>query len=319
MERKFSSSPTRAWWLAVAVAGAVAVAVVPASAQGQRDDCRCVDGEGNAIERCTCLRAPRMDGMLGALGFDSERVRLGVTVDMEDTAGSDAAGARVRDVVEGGPADEAGIQEGDVIVAIDGQSLTASLDADAERSFDLDRSIPVQRLLALTADLETDREIEVEYIRDGRRQATRLTPRALAAWGDESLAFRFRELAENARLRSGWDGDRLPVMPRRGPTRGYAPAAPWFMGGAGGLEIVEVNRELGAYFGADEGILVTDVDRTSNFGLRPGDVVVRVGDRPVSTPDRFRRIVASYEPDEDIDFHILRDGEETTVTGRQRY
>ena len=86
-----------------------------------------------------------------------------------------------------------------------------------------------------------------------------------------------------------------------------------------GLELTAVNPALGAYFGTEQGVLVTDVDRSSGLGLQTGDVVVRIGDRAVTSPDRFRRILASYGDEEDINFHIMRDGSETVVTGRLRY
>ena len=69
----------------------------------------------------------------------------------------------------------------------------------------------------------------------------------------------------------------------------------------------------------ENGVLVADVDRGSGLGLEAGDVVIRIGDRSVDSPERFRRIVGSYAEEEDITFHILRNGAETAVTGRLRY
>jgi hypothetical protein len=85
-----------------------------------------------------------------------------------------------------------------------------------------------------------------------------------------------------------------------------------------GLELVEVNPGLGAYFGAEEGVLVADVDADTPLGLRPGDVVTAIGGRSVSTPERFRRILGSYGADEAIEFDVVRDGARTSVTGRLR-
>jgi S1-C subfamily serine protease len=47
-------------------------------------------------------------------------------------------------------------------------------------------------------------------------------------------------------------------------------------------------------------------------------VVTAIGGRSVSTPDRFRRILGSYGPDEDIQFDVVRDGGRASVTGRLR-
>jgi type II secretory pathway component PulC len=61
--------------------------------------------------------------------------------------------------------------------------------------------------------------------------------------------------------------------------------------------------------------LVTEVDDDSTLGLRPGDVILRVGDRDVTTPDRVLRLLATYEREEQVTFRIRRNGSEQTATG----
>jgi S1-C subfamily serine protease len=322
---------------------ALAIAAGPAAAQSS-DDCRCVDQDGNPIERCTCFRAPRIEGFGAFFGPRDARPRIGISVDVGQSARRDASGAMVTDVVDDGPADDAGIRRGDLITSLDGQSLLQPLaGSDAEDDFDLDRSIPVQRLLAIAAELEPGQAVEIEYTRDGTPRTTTVEAEDLSStwesrgvfpgWdadrlrgqlrglADESHSFQYRadDLAElGARMREDFrafsrdgnggavrifgDGDGLALDRYRGI--GY------------GLELVALNPSLGSYFGADEGVLVADVEEDSTLGLRPGDVVTRIGDRPVTTPDRMRRILESYGPDEDITLNVLREGSETAVTGR---
>ena len=83
-----------------------------------------------------------------------------------------------------------------------------------------------------------------------------------------------------------------------------------------GLEVIEMKPGLGSYFGTDVGVLVTEVDEGSTLGLEPGDVVVKVGDREVDTPESLRRILERFAGDEEITFEIRRQGRDTTVTGR---
>jgi hypothetical protein len=313
---------------------ALLLTTLPGNAQEADRSCRCVDEDGTEIQRCTCFRTPDIEGLVAQLVPFSGRPRLGISIDPGQDAESDADGALVTSVMEDGPADEAGIQAGDVITRVDGVSLTSSMGADAEASFDLDDSIPVQRLLAVTRELEPGESVEVEYLRDGQLQTTIVEVRDLSGpvWGGDGSAWppswderRFREqmrsLTDGARA---WQfrgqGDtpseyRFPLDP--GPdARLFGRPGPLY---GDGLELAEVNPGLGEYFGTEEGVLVLDVDRRSALGLEPGDVVVRIGNRPVATPDRFRRILSSYGDDEDIDFHVLRDGSEVTVTGRFRY
>ena len=69
----------------------------PAVAQQSRDECRCVDADGNAISDCTCFRAPRFDVPFMAAGLD--RPRLGIRVDADQGGTLDAQGAEVTDVL----------------------------------------------------------------------------------------------------------------------------------------------------------------------------------------------------------------------------
>lgn len=308
---------------------ALALSAAPGAAQEMDTECRCVDPDGNRIERCTCFQAPDIQGMIAQVrAFSPGTPRLGISIDPTQDARTDAEGARVSDVIEGGPADEAGLRAGDVITAIDGSSLVASTGAENEADFDLDRSVPVQRLLALTQELEPGESVEVEYVRDGRQQTTTVDVEDLAGrwgqevsvsapqWDAERLRVQMRGLAEGA------NSYRLRVAPRS-EMHFFGESGPQaFFGGelyAGGLELAEVNPGLGEYFGADEGVLVIDAGRSSRLGLEAGDVVLRIGSRSVTSPERFHRVLGSYGDDEDIDFHILRDGSETVVTGRLRY
>jgi len=339
-------------WVGLAVRGWTTVAllsmitVTSASGQQNREDCRCVDVDGTEIENCTCFRAPNMEGLVSAFRVNASRPRLGISIEAGQGAGSDVRGALVTDVLAEGPADDAGIREGDLITSIDGESLFESIGAEAEADFDLDQSIPVQRLLAKARQLEEGQRVEIEYLRDGQAQTTMLEAEDLSdSWGDNVSVFaptwnaeRFRDQMRGLtdRVRAfDLQSDEMQALaegrfrlrvnpPEAGEMRFYSRGdAPVVLGRrdgrSGGLDIVELNPTLGAYFGSEAGVLVVDVDRGSGLGLEGGDVVLSIGERAVDTPERFRRVLSSYGDEEDITFHILRNGDETTVTGRLRY
>ena len=334
--------------LSAVIALTMAITGTSATAQA-RDDCRCVDRDGNEIENCSCFRTPRFEGLLSAYGLSGSRPRLGISVDVRQSARRDVAGALVTEVLDDGPADDAGIQQGDVITSIDGKSLFEPLAGDVEDDFDLDQSIPVQRLLEIAAELEAGQEVEVEYLRDDEPRTTVLEAEDLSdswgrnftvvapGWDAERFRGQIRSLTEGARaMEFGSDAleglaERLrdqewrySLEPRvRGEVRifggGDAPGLviDRFNRRRDGLELVELNPSLGSYLGAEEGVLVAGVDEDLTLGLEAGDVVLRVGDRPVATPARMRRILQSYAEDEDVTFQIRRDGREMSVTGRQ--
>lgn len=303
-----------------------------AAAQDEPEACRCVDPDGNEIEDCTCFRTPRFDFVAPRVAiFGDRRARLGVSVDVRDDAEPDARGAVVADVLDGGPADEAGIREGDVITHIDGHALSEPIDGEADMDFDLDASVPAQRLLALARELEPGQSVRVEYLRDGMRQTTTVEAEDLAStwgrgfdvrvpdWDQDAFRERLRGLSDDARV---WSFRGRADEPVHGGISVFGgPEGRFLLQGppGTGLGLVELNPALGAYFGAEEGVLVTDVGRGNGLGLEPGDVVLAIDDRAVSTPDRFRRILASYGEEEAIEFRIMRNGDETTVTGRMRY
>jgi hypothetical protein len=100
--------------------------------------------------------------------FFGRRGRLGVYIDASQEEELNGVGARVTGVEPGGPADEAGIKEGDVILEVDGKSLLDPLDdLEVEEGLDLDESIPVQRLIYIARNLEPGEAVEVRYRRDG--------------------------------------------------------------------------------------------------------------------------------------------------------
>jgi len=294
----------------------------PAAAQ-RADDCRCVDADGNAIADCACFRAPSFETMSVA-PYAFGRPRLGISVSGDQTSALDAQGAQVTNVLEDGPAWNAGIRDGDVITSIDGQSLFEPLPGDREDDFDLDQSIPVQRLLAIARDLEPGEEVEVTYLRNGEERNATLTAEDLSmrAFGvppgfdAERLREQMRGLNQDLQ-RFEWHGGGPGDPDVR--VFGGGPGALMFDGarfGRFGLELVDVNPGLGQYFGTERGVLVVDVSDGSTLGLEPGDVILRIGDRDAQTSERVLRILSSYGPAEEIPMQIRRDGREISVLGR---
>ncbi len=83
----------------------------------------------------------------------------------------------------------------------------------------------------------------------------------------------------------------------------------------GGLQLLELKPGLSDYFGTAAGVLVADVHEDSKLGLQPGDVILAVGDREATDPDRAQRILSSYAADETVTLRIMRQKRETTVSG----
>lgn len=245
---------------------------------------------------------------------------LGVLLSMEMERELDSVGVRVSGVRSGGPAAEAGVEAGDVIVSFDGRGLDLPLDEAVEREFEDERSFPAQRLIALLKDAEAGEAVELVVRRDGEELTLAATPEEWEWTGDARWSGfgpdyqeRLRDLGDRLRDSRNWT---IRMQRLQAPDMSDFNAVLRIgRGRVHGLDLVAMNPELGAYFGIETGVLVADADDASALGLRPGDVVVGIDGREVEDEEEFRRILRSYEEGDEIRFRIWRDGEETTASG----
>jgi predicted metalloprotease with PDZ domain len=303
----------------------------PALDAQQNRECRCVDANGNPIENCRCFTMPDVSAIRV---FGAPRARIGVS--LEETVD----GARVTEVLEDSPAEAAGLQAGDLILSVGGQSLREPL-SNRQRELRIDDSgdVAVQRLMALALDWEPGTPVELEIQRGTERQTITVEPEEAPAQAftfsprDGVRVFgngRALQLDSLRNFRFDLDTLGLGRMMLRADSLGRAVFR--FSNNCGvarglnafsvdcvdGVRLVELNPELGEYFGVSSGVLVSEVDDGSTLELRPGDVILSIGGRAVTAPDQALRIIASYSGDEDVPMQIRRRGQEMEVTGRRR-
>jgi S1-C subfamily serine protease len=243
------------------------------------------------------------------------RARLGVTVKVVANP-NDSIGASIESVTPGGPAAKAGLKSGDIITRINGKSLTAS---DGTKLSE-DDSPPGLRLIETASQLKPNDNVSIEYLRGDARRSTTLVA------GDEPiLAFEGPDFSFGTGGRIE-DFPRMRIeqmMPRSQGGRGGVMAGPntgGFTFAFGGpfmdLELAQLNSDLGQYFGATDGVLVIDVPRESELGLKGGDVVQSIDGRKVTSPASLFRILRSYDPGDSFKLEIMRNKSHMTVTGK---
>ncbi|NIR44678.1 MAG: PDZ domain-containing protein [Gemmatimonadetes bacterium] len=299
-------------WANLAAVGALGTVAAtgslqPAWGQEVREECVCPERSRTGV-----WVAPRGEPFSNIYYFNTQP-RLGVYIHMEANPETDRYGALIDDVSEGGPADEAGIQAGDVIVRVAGKSVLEGHGDYPERV-----SAPGQRLVELARELEIGDTVQVEYRRDGETRTTQLAVGDFGGnlrfgWlsGPDSLHFRADSLDLSVRR---WYNrlQELPEVSIRAP-RSFAIAIGERLPG---LELVELNPDLGEYFGTEEGVLIISAPEDSELGLKAGDVIQEIDGRTVRDPSHAMRILRSYEEDEEVTFSIFRNKRKRTVTGK---
>ncbi|HEY3786233.1 MAG TPA: PDZ domain-containing protein [Steroidobacteraceae bacterium] len=206
------------------------------------------------------------------LGADSySRAIIGVQLD----PASGSSGARIDDVSPGGPAAEAGLRSGDVIVSVNGTDVKGN---DTAR-----------QVMHLMHAVTPDSKVKVRVLREGKPREFVISARRGIALG---------ELHGPPGLP---DGDlRLPEV-----MMFHRPLAQ--------MELATLTPQLGRYFGSDKGVLVVRAPRDSGFKLQDGDVILAIDGREPTSGSHATRILGSYQPGEKISLKLMRDHKVMTV------
>jgi C-terminal processing protease CtpA/Prc len=191
-----------------------------------------------------------------------------IGVQLEPAAG--AAGARVREVSPGGPAAEAGIHVGDVIVAVNGTELK-----DEQ---------PARQVVRIMRDVKPDAKVSVRVSRDGKTRDFTVTARP----GPTVLAS----------VRG------LPDLPF-GPFPEFQGAF-MFHEPLMDMELATLTPRLGSYFGSEQGVLVVRAPADGTLKLEDGDVILAIDGRQPTSGSHATRILSSYQPGEKLTLRIIR-------------
>jgi S1-C subfamily serine protease len=199
-----------------------------------------------------------------------------IGVQLESNASKD--GAHVRDVSPGGPAAEAGMRAGDVIVAVDGT------DVKGEHS-------PAE-VTHLVRNVEPNSKVKIQVVREGKPLDFEVTARQVkSAWG-------------------------MPGMPPH-PEMSFEHFGPGFMGGmhgsVAGMELATLTPQLGAYFGTDKGVLVLRAPKNAAFNLQDGDVILSIDGREPTSGSHATRILSSYQAGEKVKLQVMRQKKKINV------
>ena len=196
--------------------------------------------------------------------FGEARVIIGVQ--LEPITGQ--SGARVREISPGGPAAEAGVHVGDVIVALNGTELRGAA--------------PAEQVSSILQTLQPDTRVPLRVLRAGKPLELTVTPRSAPGF------FAGHELPN-----LDFDLAQLPSVMVHRP----------FMD----MELASLTPRLGSYFGADHGVLVVRAPSDGALQLQDGDVILAIDGREPTSGAQATRILSSYQRGEKVSLRILRD------------
>ena len=234
---------------------------------------------------------------------------------------SPQAGVRVTRILPDAAAAKAGIEAGDLVTAINGKplavSVSDSVDPEAVLQSAYDALANVRPGDAVQMTLQRgDRLFEAILIAEARRgeiycegddgcRPFRHEP-AVPYTGSPELSSR-REpnldlMVASIELDPEHAATVLPFMEHYGRLAGGLPKQV-----VKGLELAELNAELGRYFGASHGVLVVDVMPEAIPGVQGGDVILSCGGRVVRSPRQIMRILMNYEQGDEVELTLMRD------------
>jgi predicted metalloprotease with PDZ domain len=288
--------------IAVAAAAIFCAAAFPALAQAGDDEAlekRLADAQQRleAAAREVAELSAEAGGPGGLREFQlllpsPQRAMLGINLGDTDPNGG---GVRVNGVSPGGPAAEAGVKAGDVIVAIDAKPVATGRD-----------------LIGAMKEVEAGQSVALELRRDAKTVKAAVVARPM-----DRLFMNGPGMMERGfpALRPRPPGTPMPPMPPMPPMEAMAHGHGhhWLLEGWSDAELVQVTPALGRYFGADKGVLVARAPADKALGLQDGDVIVAIGGREPQSGPHAMRILRSYQPGESVEIRILRDRKAMTV------
>ena len=217
-------------------------------------------------------------------------------------------GVAVEKVIDGSPAQSAGLQTGDVVVKINDDDVTS-----------------VRKLSRLISDVAPDHQAKLTVLRNGDSREITVTIGNRPATKFENGSFAVNGFPGQL------GGMEFPPMPPMPPMRTMprVPAVPQTPGAFGdnfvfrsgssrmiGVGVTPLTKQLGEHFGVSGGVMINNVRKDSpaaKAGLCAGDIIVEVDGKAINNDfDLIRGI--SGKKQGDVTLTIARDRNRQTLS-----
>ena len=254
-----------------------------------------------------------------------DRAVIGVVLGSESDNGVEIIG-----VSPDGPAERAGLEQGDILVSIQ-DIVLADNDAARESVFEIMSDVDDQEELAVvverdgvsseytvTAEIREPRgwqsmiriaEVEAVAAVPGDRHVI-IERIEIPEIGEQAIAAQVTELTQHLEHYE-FDHEEFSDFGEHAMSEANA----WFgLPRAHGLELTSINEGLGAYFKTDRGVLVIKAREDNAYGLESGDVILSIDSTAVNSPSDMLRALRDVEPGSEIDIGIKRNRRDKTLS-----
>lgn len=217
---------------------------------------------------------------------------------------SEVRGVAIEKVVEGSPAQSAGLRDGDVIIRFNGEEVTSS-----------------RKLTRLVSEVAPDHKSRITVLRGGRESEVAVTigKRPTPQLNEGGFTFKFPNDGIEPLIP---DFPRLGEMPRMKITP-LSPDAPrdffFGIGGSGrriGVTLIALTEQLAKHFNVASGVLVTEVRADSpaaKAGLKAGDIITEADGKAIKDDSDFVTAIAAKKEGY-ISLTVVRGGAAQTIT-----
>lgn len=258
---------------------------------------------GGVLVAAAQTPAPRAEADSRSLwAFSSEGGYLGIeTVEVSnENFGKyglpSVRGVAVEKVVEGSPAEKAGLQSGDVIVRVNGDEITST-----------------RKLTRLVSEIAPDHTARITVFRGGSERELSVTVGKRPMPGFDAVAF--GRLGEMPNFPTPPDAPSIEGFPRA-PREPGQPMA-WAFGKRRqiGVGTTTLTKQLAAHFGVESGVMVSSVREgspASKAGLKAGDIIVEANGKAVKGDSDLIRAIAEKK-EGDVSLTFVRDRNRQTV------
>jgi len=200
-----------------------------------------------------------------------------LTSDLKESLdlGKSVEGVLISGVVEDSPAEEAGLEDGDVIISFDGKKVYS-----------------VKKLTSLVRKTEPGNRVKIKVIRDGDDERLTVT------LGEKSSSISYELLSPEKIIKL-----------KKGKMQPFE--LTFYSRPKMGVAIQDLTEQLGEYFGVKEGegVLITEVIEGSpaeEAGLKAGDVILEIDGRKVEDTGELFKAISEKEKGDRVELEVLR-------------